>query len=504
MAYVPKQLPDDQENIFGRTEPTTPYPTPQGGGSSGSGTAAPGVGTSTQFGSNAAKLTDYLKANEPQIQQFGQEVAGKLTDSYNQTKGAIDQGFGGFNQSVSGGYTPNDPTLVNQAAQDPYGFSRDQGNVQKFQSLYNNQYTGPQNAEGSQMYADVNNRVNQAVQNASLVGSEGGMSTYLDQFGGANKTQGMKTLDTALLQRTPEARQAIKTAATPFQGLTDYLNSQVTSSNEAIKKAQDEAAQSREATRNQFTGQGGLTQNFQTDLTNRTNAAMEDFSKNQNLINNITGDIGGGDLSSISAEEWQAMGISPEVGAQLTTLSKAYQGVPVTNTGFSGAARNEYVNLGNFFKPGETIGNMPGISNVASEADYKKDLGLETLLGDAYNQSLNPDQISMAGQLPSHVNPQLDYQKLVAQYADPLMSSTGFISTPRYISQPYNPGYWSGYSDQAKFQILDNVLANKDYFRFGGDNIEALINALTPFRSQFTGAGSDVAINPYSHFWKPK
>lgn len=386
MAYVPKQLPDDQENQFARTEPTTPYPAPQGGGSSGSG-QAPGAGTSTQFGSNAAKLTDYLKANEPQIQEFGQQVAGKLTDTYNQAKGAVDQGFGDFNQSISGGYTPDDPTIVQQATSDPYGFSRDQGNVQKFQSLYNNQYTGPENAEGSELYSNLNNQVNQAVQNASLVGTEGGMNTYLDQFGGANKTQGMKTLDTALLQRSPEARNTIQAAAAPYQGLSDYLSGKVSEADKNIANAKTTAQTSRDAIRN---ASGQATAAFNKDLQDRfaaANQARDTYNQGIVPVQNAVKDVAQlyPDAFNRAYNNANSNIFSPRFDQKQQLLDYI--------SGLNTVGRDQlqpYLDL-------PTLVNAPELQDVASQGDFNTSRGWETLLGENFNEPLDQSLISQAG-----------------------------------------------------------------------------------------------------------
>jgi len=407
MAYVPKQLPDDQENQFARTDPTTPYPAPVGGGSSGSGTA-PGAGTSTQFGSNAAKLTDYLKANEPQIQEFGQEVAGKLNETYNQAKSAVDEGFGSFNQSIQGGYTPNDPTLVNQAIQNPSGFTSTPGNVQKFQSLYNNQYTGPQSAEGSEMYANVNNQVNKAVQDAALVGSEGGMNTYLDQFGGTNKTQGMKTLDTALLQRSPTARNAIQSAAQPFQGLTDYLSGKVTDSNKAIANAKTEASTSRDATR---AAAGQASSSFNTGLQNQLTAAMQARDAyNQNVIP-VQGAVK--DVAQLYPDAY-------------TRAYNAIAGSTVIDPRFP--ARNDLFNyigsknsvsrdqLQPFLDLPLSV-NAPELAGVAGADDYATSAAWEQLLGENYNEPLDQSMISRAGSYQAPPSIPGGGQDLAKQYS---------------------------------------------------------------------------------------
>ncbi len=269
MAFVPRQLPEEEENQFGRTDLTTPNPIAQGGGSAGTGQGgtAPGVGTPTQFGSNAAKLTDYLNANKEQVGQFGQEIAGKLGEQYGTAKSAIDQGFPQYNQAVNQGYAQYDPNLVNEAVSNPTGFVQDQDKLGKFQSLYNNQYSGPQNVESWEPYQNINKTVNSAVQNAGLTSNFGGLSSYLNNFMGAGRnTPGMNTLDTALLTRSPEARETIKGAAAPFGGLTEYLGGKVGEGNVAAQTAREQATQGRDQARGAL---GNATSSFQTDLNNR-------------------------------------------------------------------------------------------------------------------------------------------------------------------------------------------------------------------------------------------
>ncbi len=286
MAYVPQQLPDEEKNQLGRTAPTTPYPIAQGGGSAGSGAAAPGVGTPTQFGSNAAKLSDYLKANKEQVGEFGNQIAGKLNQDYTKTMGDIDTGYGGFNQQVQGSYTPGNDQLVNQAKSNPSEFVKNPDDVSKFQSLYNDQYTGPQNFESSDVYGNLNNEVNSAVQNAGLTNSFSGLGTYLNNtMGGANRTQGMNTLDTALLQRSPEASSAIKSAAAPYQNLNSYLGDKTSSADKNVATAQTQADQIRGAVQNEFTGPQGVIPTFQNQLSQNLSGAQNNY---QNVLSDYS------------------------------------------------------------------------------------------------------------------------------------------------------------------------------------------------------------------------
>lgn len=323
MAYVPRQLPEDQENQFGRTDATTPEPAPAGGGSAGSGGGeAPGVGSSTQFGSNAAKLSDYLKANQGQVADFGQQVAGKLTGEYDATRGAIDQGFNTFNQDVQGGYTPPDPTRFNTAVTDPAAFVKDQKNVQDFQNWYNPTYGGPQDFESSNVYSNLNNQVNRAVENAGLVNDEAGLGTFLNNFmnNGTQTTQGMRALDTALLRKSPEASQTIRNAAAPYKNLSTYLGETAQKANKSIQDTKQAAAQSGENVRNAFLGPQGAVPTFQKDIEDRTKQLQETSTQRAKRVRDLLG--GPSDIFADQAEIDRLVSegvIAPDYGSNIFT-----------------------------------------------------------------------------------------------------------------------------------------------------------------------------------------
>lgn len=387
MAYVSKQLPEDEQNQFALQTPTTPNPAPQSGGSvgeEGGGNAAPGQASSTQFGSNAAKLSDYLKANEPQVQQFGNEVAGKLNQGYQDTVGAVDQGFGNFNQQVNQGYVPPDQGLIDQAASNPVGFASDPNNVSKFQSLYNNQYQGPQNFEGSDQYAGVNDKVNKAVENASLVGNFGGLSTYLDQFGGANKTQGMKTLDTALLQRSQGARDTIQQAAKPYQGLNDYLGGKVSSANQSVQQAKDIANQSRQDTQNRFVGENGVLPSFQAGINQRKDAQSQQATSELNAMNKLkAGEV-------LTDDEYQLLGLTKAQMDSLRGKAQKLSQIPEVLTPW-----------GEYFNQTPNPASVSS-SSAATPEEYAQSEALAQLTGQ--QPFLNPSEANLSGSVPLDTN----------------------------------------------------------------------------------------------------
>ncbi len=248
MAYVPKQVPEEEKNQFANPNETTPNPVPpQGAGSAGTGgQSAPGMGTSTQFGSNAAKLSDYLNANKEQVAEFGNKVAGNLNQGYDQTMGSINQGFGDFNNQVSQGYEHPGQEFINEAVSNPADFIKDQNKASQFQKLYNNQYAGPSSFEGTDFYSNVNKQINKAKEDSSLASSPAGLGTYLNNYmGTANNSPGIQTLDTALLQRSPEASKSIRDAASRYGNLSDYLGQKTGEANASVGQARTSAEQNK-------------------------------------------------------------------------------------------------------------------------------------------------------------------------------------------------------------------------------------------------------------------
>jgi len=397
MAFVANQTPEDEQNKFGLTSPTTPLP-PQSGGSSGAGAqgkgAAPGVGTPTQFGSNAAKLSDYLAANKDQVQNFGNQVAGNLTQGFNQAQGAIDQGFNNFNQQVNQSYTPPDASKVSQAASNPADFAKDPNNVSQFQGWWNNQYTGPQNFESTQPYSDINNQVNQAVQNASLVGTEGGLGTYLGNAGYNDTTPGMRSLDTALLQRSPDSSQAIRDAAKPYAGLNDYLSGKTQAADQAATTAQQAADQARTGLQNQFTGPGGVIPTFQNNLQNEVttaqNQAQQRYQDAANAVKSL-------DVNNLEN--------NPQTFADLGF------GSPTSPNSFSNQITNYNYKIGQLQKNGQNATPFDfstylnpansqasiNAANIASPEEYANLGALGQLTGQDLSSILNQANISQAG-----------------------------------------------------------------------------------------------------------
>lgn len=408
MAYIPQQIPKEEENQFALNQQTTPNPIPpQGSGSTGTAganRAAPGMATSTQFGSNAANLSDYLKANEGQVGEYGQRVANDLSDRYNQTMGSIDQGYGNFGQQIQGQYAPPQQNELKSAIDNPADFVKDSGNVDKFKSWSNPQYNGPQSFEDSSVYSDINDKVNRAVQDAGLTKTQSGLGTYLNNYFGANNnTEGMRTLDTALLQRDPTSSAAIKNAAKPYENLQSYLTDTTSKANQNIGNVKNQINQSGQDVRAQTQG---ATDKFTKDIQDRISNLRTQGQSDANVFKNYLTDVG-----SLSPED-QARGRSmlPENFSRINFLmNQAKQ----KNMQFDPLS---YLTTQN----PEVAYNT---QNVPTSDEFAKEAALQQLTGGGYD--LFDNNASQAGTAPSRL---FDFNS--GQAEGDLKNMVGDLTTP--------------------------------------------------------------------------
>ena len=424
IAYVPQQLPENEQNPQAPQGTTTPNPVGnlppvQTGGSSGQssgGTAGggnPAAGTSTQFAPTASKLSDYLSTNAPQVAQQGQTIAGNLTQGYNQAQSDINNAVSGFGTDVQGGYYQANPDLVNKAASNPAEFAGTTGgeqiqggpagftdkNVSDFQNLWNDTYTGPQNFESTTPYQNVQNEVQNAVTNAQNVQTPAGLTSYLNTQAKGNYLPGMATLDTALVQGSPQALGAIQQAAQPYQGLTDYLGTQTQGANAQVPIAQQAAKDVQGAVRNQFTGEGGVIPEFNQNIQNNLATTTDKATAYNNAINNLIKQEGEGDPAKYMQELADAVNAyNTDTGYQPSIPGAGYTHNAITVPTW---------NNPNPLSP-------PTIEQVVTPEDIANQNAYQTLLGTDYTPAFSaegqtPYNVPIAPTLQNQVSALLDY-----------------------------------------------------------------------------------------------
>ena len=312
MAFLPKE--DENQNApTGQTtnnpqsseappDTDSNLPAQGSGGSVGAGSqgpkagSAPSTGNSQQFGSSASKLGDYLSANAPQITNQANTIAGNLNNQYGQVNQDITNAANQFQQQVQGGYTAGNQDVVNQAKNNTTGFVTDPNNIKAFQAQYNDQYTGPQNFEGTDQYGNVQNEVNSAVQNANLLQSPAGLQSYL-AGSQKNPTRASTTLDQLLLSGNPESQQKIRTAAQQFSGLGDVLGNTATGANQSVQDAQKAAQDSQAYARDQY---GNMVQGFNTNLQDELNNAVNQNNQYNTNVSQLRSELQSGNLAECS------------------------------------------------------------------------------------------------------------------------------------------------------------------------------------------------------------
>lgn len=472
-------LPIKQENENAPQGETTNAPgtdteaPPETGGSvgeeaNGAPAKSSATGTPTQFGSSASKLGDYLTANAPQIGQQADTLAGNLNTQYGNLNQGITDAANQFQSQVQGGYSANNPNVVNQAMADPTAFAADPNNVAAFQGQYNNAYTGPQNFEGSGGYADIQNQVGHAVQQGNLLGTQAGLQSYL-QGQGNNPTQAMSTLDSLLLRGNPEAQQKINTAAGQFGNLTGQLGTATTSANQSVVDAQKAAQASRDYAQGQI---NPYAQQFQQDLnTNLTNAESGRNAYNAAVNKNQP-----------VAQDYRAQLLQ----AQQNALQKSQFGLHNSFTNAFGfapydARQNSLIDpsaqlagLEPYLK-NNSIVNPATLANVSMAGQYGQDAALQKLIGSGYQPALDQANLSQAGTapaIPGMPAPMTDPSGQISYMNDlgSLYANINNSPVRAYDLTQSNPGFLTETPQQVAQKALDrskqNNTGNRD--NFGG------------------------------------
>jgi hypothetical protein len=416
MAYLPdEQNQQGQNGAAGPTNgqadgaagaaPITSSPAPSGAGASAGKTInqASSAGPAQPF----TNLQTYLTANQPQIEQQGATIAGGLNTQYGQTVGAVDQAKSDFGSAVNSGYAQNDPTVVNKFTQDPTAVANDADAAAKFTGMYNDRYTGPSSFESSAQYGAANDAVNKAQGAAKQVSTMPGLQSYL-MGNNPTETQGMATLDSALLSGNPNVVKTIQDAATPFQNLPSYLTGAVTSSNQSVADAQAQAQAARDSARGAFTG---YSTDFNNQIGTQFNKAVDDAKTFNANYNDIIARLSGtmpvgtqGGVQQLTPAEQEALGISNSaIGqyAQANSLLDHYNNAPdsfkFAEPVLNGLPSAGPVNLANYLKGGNTASLPQDASSVASAKQYEIAAALAKLGGQDYNSPLNQADVLKAG-----------------------------------------------------------------------------------------------------------
>jgi len=480
MSYLPiseenKQAPQGQTtNQPGVGGPDTESPPTTGGsaGNAGGGGGGPAkgsaTGSSTQFGSSASKLGDYLSANAPQVGQQAASIAGGLNTQYSNLNQGITNAANQFQQQVGQGYAAPNQAAVQQAVSDPTQFAMNPESVKAFQGQYNNAYTGPQSFTGSQGYGDIQGKVQAGQQQANLLGNQAGLQSYLQGQGG-NPTRASSTLDALLLRGNPGAQQQINQAAGQFGGLTNQLAGAAQGADQSVLDAQKAAADSQAYARGEM---DPYAQQFNTGLQNQ----VQQGEAGRTAYN--TG------LAANQAAA--ATGRAGLLSGQQTAMA------PVeANFAHNQVAMPDYVR--NAFNPNtapydqilseQMNNNVATTANTATAPQYAQANALAQLLGQNYQSPLDQTQAGQAGTFQAgNLNPNTAANTNATGQTSYMNDLSSLYSNPNY-GIPY-------YTDTSPQQTAQSVLDRYAHPAFGqaaGPNADQMAALQRLVGNQYAG-----------------
>lgn len=273
MAYLPNQLPDDEQN---KEQDGAPSGGQILGAPTGGSPASPGVGPAAPRGSNqhAAPLNikSYGAKNQPAVQRLADQVGGSVRAQGDAARTAIQQGQQNFAGAVQGAEKRDDAGYANQILGDPTAITTDPSKITQVKALRDAEYLGPRALENTDFYQPVSQAIGTAKRAGEQLGTAGGRQELIARTTapGQRISKGRLTLDEALLSGDANARTALQSAGDSLGDLDSRLAAASAASQARARQGADTTMATRDAIR------GALTtgrQNFETDLDARLAAA---------------------------------------------------------------------------------------------------------------------------------------------------------------------------------------------------------------------------------------
>lgn len=263
-----------------------------GAGGGGGGAVVGNGGTSTggnpstiqptqtnQPNQSFANVQDYLKANQQQGSDFGNQFVSTIGQGPDQAKGIIDTASKNAQNEIMAAI----PSYTSNTVKNLFSNPTDTNNVANYEKQANAEYTGPTSFESSDQYTNAANATNTASQIGTELGSTGGREQLLqDRFGVYG--QGNKGLDQTLLQNS-SAYSNIPPLAQNFKSVQDYLTAAANPINStAIPTAQQAVATTKANTANDVVNtQNELRNNIENRLTTANQKGFNGIDKNDLL-----------------------------------------------------------------------------------------------------------------------------------------------------------------------------------------------------------------------------
>lgn len=347
-------------------------------GTPGQGTVASEPKPSTRVGSGFTNLRQIMQANVGS--RLGGAVAGGIQGQAQQTKAALQQGQGQFQESAQAGRlgTAQDIQRQQQILQDPTKAS--EADIKEYERFRAGQYGGP---KGIQNISELRAQAAQAQGLGQLTGTQGGRQALLQRYAAAPQTgytSGKSRLDMLLLGQ--QGAEQLKQARRGTAGLEGQVLRGQTAAQEQARQYAQEAAGFGEQAKGAVSGQ--LT-DLSTALGKRAETAKTtreaEFGQLQKDIG-VPKDLGGYDrysYSDIDPNVAEALGLKGNEDLYTLDLTKYLQVNPELATRAGVASAEEYAKA-------KALGRLGGTDVTEKGKDILAELQDESKAGSYYKQ----------------------------------------------------------------------------------------------------------------------
>jgi Txe/YoeB family toxin of Txe-Axe toxin-antitoxin module len=353
-----------------------------GGTTGGQGGAAPAAEAKQSTPGNTASpfvgIKEYLNANKQQSGKLGGQVGGFVGGRVDQANEALKGAEQNFGQQVDQNTVKLDQNLLNEIKADPTKVAADQAKLQQAKNMQK-AYSGPTDFQSNQAYQAAAPTVQKAQTTAENLGTAQGQKQILTdqqlETRGGKVNRGAATLDQALLQASPEAKEALKPTQEKAAGLKNTIDQTIQNAMNKVSGAQQQSAASNKQLNDLYN------QQFQSQQQALSQRAAQANQEVQQYNEALKGRLYNGDVTD---QDLAYLGINRNDFNSLRGDFEQY----VPNEGLGGYTNPGLTQFQNYMQA-----NAPGATaqNVASAEDYARAQALSQLAGFGGDYLSNPN-----------------------------------------------------------------------------------------------------------------
>lgn len=351
-----------------------------GGTTGGQGGAAPAAEAKQTTPGNSASpfvgIKEYLSANKQQSGKLGGQVGGFVGGKIDQADQALKGAEQNFGQQVDQNTTKLDQNLINQIKDDPRKVAADQAKLQQAKNMQKG-YSGPTDFKSNEAYLAAAPTIQKAETTVGNLANAAGQKQILTdqqlETRGGKVNRGAATLDQALLQASPEAREALKPTQERGQQLKGTIDQTIQNALAKVSGAQQQSAAANQQINDLYNQQFQAQQSALSQRASQANKEVQDY--NSGLRSRLA-------QGNVTDQDLSYLGISR---GDFDALKKDFQEY-IPDTSFAG---------------GMGLGQLPGylqlsnpsanVQNIATAEDYARAQALSQLAGFGGDYLTNPN-----------------------------------------------------------------------------------------------------------------